>query len=324
MSTKKLQIIGSFGNDIVTDSTLTQSGQAADAKVTGDAINSLQANIDQVAASVEGQIEIAMDGHNHDERYYTEAEIDELIEAINQNNANSNIQLCDTVSATGILLVDNASAVEHEVEVTISSDVCTDLEGITVRLVNSSGEQFAVSAADGTVTGLRHSQDSEFLIGFSQLQEQTGYLATDFVITCKYQLDLEKVIHDYVLHVDLDGDPEGGELGSSSVMIDDTLSLVGAAADAHATGERIGALENLVGTVPVADQIEEAIVEVYVQDEAPTNAPEGAIWVDTAHDGLSNAHMPTNIYVVDIGKTDVTDVDFSIYAVGDVVLVTST
>ena len=38
MSTKKLQILGSFGSGIEMDSTLTQSGQAADAKVVGDAL----------------------------------------------------------------------------------------------------------------------------------------------------------------------------------------------------------------------------------------------------------------------------------------------
>ena len=43
MSTKKLQIVGSLGSDITIDSTLTHSGQAADAKVAGDAIANLSA-----------------------------------------------------------------------------------------------------------------------------------------------------------------------------------------------------------------------------------------------------------------------------------------
>lgn len=38
MSTKKLQIIGSFGSDIEIDATLMQEGQAADAKAVGDAL----------------------------------------------------------------------------------------------------------------------------------------------------------------------------------------------------------------------------------------------------------------------------------------------
>ena len=36
MSTKKIQLVGSLGAEV--DSTLTQGGKAADAKVTGDAI----------------------------------------------------------------------------------------------------------------------------------------------------------------------------------------------------------------------------------------------------------------------------------------------
>ena len=86
MSTKKLQIVGSL---IEIDSTLTQAGQAADAKVTGDAINSLQANIDQVsdlvgATPVADQITEAIANkaevnHNHDDKYYTEPEIDDKL-----------------------------------------------------------------------------------------------------------------------------------------------------------------------------------------------------------------------------------------------------
>lgn len=54
MSTKKLQIIGGNfgGSSIQTDDTLTKVGHAADAKATGDAINQLQTNIDEVARLV--------------------------------------------------------------------------------------------------------------------------------------------------------------------------------------------------------------------------------------------------------------------------------
>ena len=74
MSTKKIQIIGNFGgNSIELDDTLTQIGQAADAKATGDAIEKVQASIDDVSLLIE----------KLDETYYTEAEIDNMIADLN-------------------------------------------------------------------------------------------------------------------------------------------------------------------------------------------------------------------------------------------------
>ena len=86
MSTKKIQIISSL-----TDTTLTESGKAADAKATGDAISLVQQNIDTVSnlvgegGTVSEQIAEAIKdkssvGHTHDERYYTEAEIDSMLD----------------------------------------------------------------------------------------------------------------------------------------------------------------------------------------------------------------------------------------------------
>lgn len=58
---------------ITPDETLTQSGRPAEAKATGDAINKLQANIDEVARLV----------GDFDGEYYTEAEIDSMMTDLN-------------------------------------------------------------------------------------------------------------------------------------------------------------------------------------------------------------------------------------------------
>ena len=71
--TKKIQILGSFGSNVEVDSTLTQTGKAADAKATGDAINQMQTRIDEVAGLVGGS----------DDKYYTETEIDGMIADLN-------------------------------------------------------------------------------------------------------------------------------------------------------------------------------------------------------------------------------------------------
>ena len=58
---------------ITPDETLTQSGRPAEAKATGDAINQVQTNIDNLSEIV----------NNLDGRYYTEAEIDGIIDELN-------------------------------------------------------------------------------------------------------------------------------------------------------------------------------------------------------------------------------------------------
>lgn len=53
MSTRKLQIIGGVGTgeSVSVDSTLTQSGQAADAKIVGDEISDLNALVGDTAVA---------------------------------------------------------------------------------------------------------------------------------------------------------------------------------------------------------------------------------------------------------------------------------
>ena len=74
MATKRLQIIGGNfgGNSIEIDDTLMKVGYAADAKVTGDEINTIKTNINEVSVAL-GQL---------DDKYYTESEIDNIISGV--------------------------------------------------------------------------------------------------------------------------------------------------------------------------------------------------------------------------------------------------
>ena len=88
--------------------------------------------------------------------------------------------------------------------------------------------------------------------------------------------------------------------------------------------DEIDLLKTLVGNTPVSEQIADAIVEVYVQDEEPTDAHNGYIWIDTSVSGLPDApeKKSANVYVVDSATTDMTLIDFSQFSIGDVIVVT--
>lgn len=178
----------------------------------------------------------------------------------------NDIKLYDTVSGYETIAITCASSTQHELCVELSSDTYPDLSGVSVVLTSDAGEQVAVTSAEGAVTGLL--SEPNFTLSL-----QTEYNSADILITCTYRLDLEKTLHDYILHVDLDG--ETGDDGSTtSVILDTTLSLSGAAAEAKATGDAIDELKTdilqqlegyaLRSEIPNTEGL---ATETYVQEE---------------------------------------------------------
>ena len=66
-------VLDAISSNSSVDDTLTQTGKAADAKATGDAINQVQININEVAGLV-GDL---------DSKYYTETEVNSMMDALN-------------------------------------------------------------------------------------------------------------------------------------------------------------------------------------------------------------------------------------------------
>lgn len=273
--------------------------------------------------------------------------------------------LLDTVSGYETIDVDYASSTTHNLNVSLSSETITDFSGITVTLTSDGyGAKAVIANADGSVTGL-HSVPS------FTLSLHSGQDISDVLITCTYQLDLDKIIRDYILHVNegsFDGETGEGGVGSNSVFVDTTLSIAGAAADAKATGDAINSKVPVTRTIngkqlnkdivltaedigvvqietdstlkvsgkaadakatgdainEINNKLEDIVDNVYIQNDEPDNAPNGSIWIDLNDNGLPTSNSSAaNVYVVDAATTDITNVDFSMYTIGDVVLITT-
>ena len=77
-------VLDAISSNSSVDDTLTQTGKAADAKATGDAINQVQTNINEVTGLV-GDL---------DSKYYTETEVNSMMDALNVAiDAKSHVQM---------------------------------------------------------------------------------------------------------------------------------------------------------------------------------------------------------------------------------------
>lgn len=164
-----------------------------------------------------------------------------------QGDAQDTLHLYDTVTGSESVEI-NAAMPQCQLEIVLSSEVYTDLSHITVVLEGETENQSAVSGVYGIVTGLT----SEPAFTLSLQSNMANFDPSNVVITCKYQLDLNKVLHDYVLHVDLDGEEDQDDI-NNTIIIDETLSISGAAADARAVGVAIANIDTM--KVPITRTI---------------------------------------------------------------------
>lgn len=170
--------------------------------------------------------------------YVTLEQLNEKADAIHTHEL---VQPYDTISGVATITVEHASTTEHDLTVVLSSETYSDFSDITVILTSGDEEQIVVANTNGNVIGLRSRPDFTLTLRC----DADDFDASEITITCTYQIDLEKVLQDYVLNVDLDGDfgEDSESSNGSSVIIDPTLSISLAAADAKAVGVAISDLD---------------------------------------------------------------------------------
>lgn len=239
------EVIGSGSGD--------GSGVIVDSDMSSTSTNPVQNKVIYEALSSKANLV-----HDHNDNYYVKTEVDEkfknmvgetsvanqiapilteLAKKADKEHTHDNIQLYDTVTGSESIDI-NAAIPQCPIEVTLSSEVYTDLSQITVVLTSDSETQNATSNSDGVVAGL----NSESAFTLSLQSDMADFDPSQVTISCTYPLDVSRALHDYVLYVDLEGGEDSDGI-DDTIIVDDTLSISGAAADAKATGDRFRTID---------------------------------------------------------------------------------
>lgn len=195
---------------------------------------------------------------------------------VGSGGSGNNIDMYDVIENVEKLKVNGAEE-QTPIEVTLSSDTYTDFSTIKIVMTYGESTQEAMANADGVVSGLMAEPEFEL----SLVSETEGFDATLVNIQCRYKINLEHVLHDYVLHVDVDSEEDdSGDIKLNSV---------------------------------------------YIQNDEPIDAVIGSVWIDTNETGLDvpGEEYNKNLYIIDSSGSESSEIDFSSYAVGDIILVTS-
>ena len=178
-----------------------------------------------------------------------ESSVADQIAAAVEHKANvihthSDLELYNTVTGYGevdIVAADTGT----NMTVKLSSDTYSDFSNIRVDLTGDGEFSSATAEQDGTVNGLI--AISKFTLSLSS--GTSGFDASKVLISCTYLIDVGDALNNYVLNVDEALEEEYGDGSSSAyhvILVDDSLSITGAAADAKATGNAIKVVRDKV------------------------------------------------------------------------------
>ncbi len=194
------------------DDTLTESGISADAKATGDAINLVQANIDRVTdligeSSVADQIAGKADAeHDHNDVYYTEAEIDnKLSEKVNIADI-SGLAETSYVDSQDASVLSNAKAYT-DAEIALLMNNSSEAVDSIMELAAAMAENKDVVAALESAIGKKVDKVEGMGLSSNDFTDEekvklNSPVPTDNVVHGESQELLSNILETYILAID--------------------------------------------------------------------------------------------------------------------------
>lgn len=246
------------------DNTLTTQGMAADAKATGDAI-------DEVDSKIQNYVVQLTFADQDETNGYTDKTVQEIVDAFNDGKRviltgaiyHGNIDFCVPVES---IFFDNTSE-QYAIQAYITEIGDNNGDRLVTFVMSwdsGSGNLFMLNRSEFNAYDIVYDANNEISVGdaINVLNSTTVKSVNNQTPDNDGNVDVavDQTLVDNAVEDWLD------EHISQGYAVDDTLSVVGAAADAKKTGDEVAELKNALSEYSKIVETEEDTAELYIAD----------------------------------------------------------